>query len=92
VLRPLHRRVLVQRVEKPVGLIVIRQERAAVDGAGGDYRRRMLLGTVIATGPQCDPEVAVGATIVFSCWDDADGQLPEGLQMIREQDIAGIVE
>ena len=91
-LTPLYDRVLVQREEeRPSGLIVVRNDDAAVDGVGGDYRHRFLKGTVIASGPKCDPDIQPGVRLVFSNWDDADGVFVDGMQMIREKDIAGIL-
>jgi co-chaperonin GroES (HSP10) len=89
---PLHDRVLVQRdEERPGGLIVVRNDEAAVDGVGGDYRHRFLTGKVVAAGPKCDPDIHPGVRLIFSNWDDADGVFVDGMQMIRQKDIAGIL-
>ena len=96
-IRPLHDRILVRKLEeKPSGLILSLKDPHIVDGIGGDYRRRQVIGVVAACGPGITDEkgrfhpmwVKAGDVIAFGDWDDLSDALP-GYCMIRQNDVWG---
>lgn len=100
-LRPLHDRILVQRLTLKSQLIqVIRENPNLQDMIGqgdnaehDDNRRVFLMSHVLAVGPSVH-SVKKGDTIVHTAWNDLPPWLdaPPDYSMIRENDVAGHCE
>lgn len=100
-LKPLRDLVLVEQIEEahPFGLVVIKNDPRSVDSVGGDYRRTILKGKVLAIGSGkrmgkgwVRPlSVKKGDVVLFSDWNDWE-EAPRGHYMIEEGDILGKVQ